>query len=143
MNIPVTILRTGIVLSKNGGVLQKINTPFLLSPLGNGKQYVPWIHIEDLCNLYNKAIEDSAFSGIYNAVAPEHQTNNSFTKTLGKKLKKPVTPFTIPGFILKTILGELAIILLQGSKISAKKTQEKYNFKFTSLEEALENIYFS
>ena len=140
-NIPVTILRTGVVLSKDGGALQKMNTPLFLSALGNGKQYVPWIHIEDLCNLYIKAIEDEAFKGIYNGVAPDHQTNSSFTKSLGQVLKKLITPINVPGFVLKTVLGELAVIVLAGSRVSSKKVEQHYNFEFEDLKKALQHIY--
>jgi len=140
-DIPVTILRTGVVLSKNGGALKKMNTPLFLSSLGNGNQYVPWIHIEDLCNLYVKAIEDASFTGIYNAVAPEHQTNTSFTKILGTTLKKPVTPFNVPSFALKLVLGELATIVLAGSRISTEKIENVYKFNFSKLTDALYDIY--
>lgn len=141
LDIPVTILRTGVVLSKDGGALQKMNTPLFLSALGNGKQYVPWIHIEDLCNLYVNAIEEENFTGIYNASSPEHQTNTSFTKTLGKVLKKPILPINAPKFILKFILGELAVIVLEGSRVSSAKTEKEYNFEYTELEHALKDIY--
>lgn len=141
LNIPVTILRTGVVLSSNGGALKKMNTPLFLSALGTGKQYIPWIHIDDLCNLYVKAIEDVNFTGIYNAVAPEHKTNNDFTKTLAKVVKKPVLPINAPGFILKIVLGELAAIVLEGSRVSAEKTTASYNYKFENLEKALYAIY--
>ncbi|MHC9087934.1 TIGR01777 family oxidoreductase [Tenacibaculum sp. IMCC1] len=141
IDIPVTILRTGVVLSKNGGALQKMNTPLFLSALGNGKQYMPWIHIHDLCELYTKAIEDNGFTGVYNAVAPEHQTNESFTKLLGKVINKPVLPMNAPSFILKIALGEMAYILLKGSRISYEKTSNAYNFIFSNLNTALTNIY--
>ncbi|TCP24635.1 hypothetical protein EV195_10566 [Tenacibaculum skagerrakense] len=141
LNIPVTILRTGVVLSSNGGALKKMNTPLFLSALGTGKQYIPWIHIDDLCNLYVKAIEDDSFTGIYNAVAPEHKTNNDFTKTLAKVVKKPVLPINAPGFILKIVLGELAAIVLEGSRVSAEKTTASYNYKYENLEKALYAIY--
>lgn len=139
LNIPITILRTGIVLAKNGGALQKMNTPLFLSVLGNGKQYMPWIHITDLCNLYTKAIEDATFKGIYNGVA-NNQTNIAFTKELGKVLNKPVLPINVPVFVLKTIFGEMAQILLEGSKISTEKISEKYSFKFNDLKIAFANI---
>ncbi|MFT7900412.1 TIGR01777 family oxidoreductase [Tenacibaculum ascidiaceicola] len=141
IGVPITILRTGVVLSKKGGALQKMNTPLFLSALGNGKQYMPWIHIDDLCRLYIKTIEDNNFSGVYNAVAPEHQTNESFTKLLGKVINKPVLPMNAPSFILKTALGEMAYILLKGSRVSSKKTNSAYNFIFPSLKTALTNIY--
>ncbi|REH50614.1 hypothetical protein C7448_104226 [Tenacibaculum gallaicum] len=141
IDIPVTILRTGIVLSKKGGALQKMNTPLFLSALGNGKQYMPWIHIDDLCNLYIKAIEDKNFTGVFNAIAPEHQTNENFTKILGSVINKLVLPMNAPSFILKTALGEMAYILLKGSKVSSEKTSNTYNFIFPNLKTALTNIY--
>ncbi|SNR15418.1 TIGR01777 family oxidoreductase [Tenacibaculum jejuense] len=141
LKVPVTILRTSVVLSKDGGALKKMNTPLFLSALGSGKQYLPWIHIEDLCNMYVKAVEDSSFTGIYNASSPEHQTNLSFTKVLGKVLGKFVTPFNVPKFVLKLVVGELAVIVLQGSRVSTEKIEKVYNFKYESLKKALENIY--
>lgn len=140
INVHVTILRTGIVLSKSGGALQKINTPFFLAFLGKGNQYMPWIHINDVCGLYKKAIEDNNFKGIFNAIAPEHQTNKSFTKLLGKTINKTVFPIGVPSFILKIILGEMATILLRGSRVSAQKTTKEYNFTYTSLKEAFAQI---
>lgn len=141
LEIPTTILRTGIVLSKKGGALEKMNTPLFLSALGTGNQFMPWIHIEDLCNLFIKAVENNFFSGIYNAVAPEHQTNKSFTKTLGKILKKPVLPMNAPSFVLKTALGELAYLLLNGSRVSSEKaTRMGYKFQYKTLEDALTNL---
>ncbi|MEX6625330.1 TIGR01777 family oxidoreductase [Tenacibaculum salmonis] len=141
LSIPVTILRTGVVLAKNGGALSKINTPLFLSALGTGKQYMPWIHIDDLSNLYLKSITDSNFTGICNAVAPEHQTNENFTKTLSKTIHKPILPLNAPSFILNIILGEMACILLKGSKISSEKTNSSYNFIYPDLKTALKNIY--
>lgn len=141
LKIPVTILRTGVVLTKKRGALNKMNTPIFLSALGNGKQYLPWIHVTDLCFLYLEAIKNPDFKGVFNAVAPEHQTNETFTQVLGKALKKPILPMNAPSFILKTALGEMAYILLNGSRISFQKTIKFYNFKFPSLKSALNNIY--
>ena len=138
-NIPVTILRTSIVLTKKGGALEKMKTPVIL-PLGTGKQYLPWIHIDDLCQMYIMAIEQN-LTGIYNAVAPEHQTSTSFSKELAKYLKRPYLPIGVPSFVLKIIFGELAIILLKGSKISAKKIEKKgYSFRFKTFKKALYNL---
>lgn len=141
LNIPVTIFRTGIVLAKKDSALQRMNTPLFLAALGNGKQYMPWIHIEDLCSLYIEAVENESFSGIFNAVAPEHHTNKSFTKTLGSVIKKPILPVNAPAFVMKLLFGEMATILLQGSRISSKKTTQYYNFTFSNLKEALKNIF--
>jgi uncharacterized protein (TIGR01777 family) len=139
LNIPVTILRTGVVLSKKGGALEKMKTP-VISPLGAGQQYMSWIHIDDLCNVYIKAIEED-FRGVYNTVSPEHQTSNSFSKTLAKATKRPYLPIAVPGFLLKLVFGELAVILLEGSRLSSKKIEEKgFVFKYLNLKEALKSL---
>jgi uncharacterized protein (TIGR01777 family) len=139
-DIPTTILRTGIVLSSNGGALEKMTTP-IVSPLGSGDQYMPWIHIDDLCQLYLSAIQGK-IKGIYNAVAPEYQTNTSFSKKLAKSLGRPFVPFGVPAFGLKTIFGELAIILLTGSRISCEKLMnESFEFKYPKLSEALKDLF--
>lgn len=141
LNIPITILRTGIVLSKKGGALEKMNTPLFLSALGSGNQYMPWIHVDDLCKLYIKAVEDTQFVNIYNSVAPEHQTNENFTKTLGKVIKKVVLPINVPSFVLKTVLGELAYILLKGSRVSSEKLiNQNFTFEYPTLEKALKSF---
>ncbi len=141
LNTSVTILRTGIVLTKLGGALPKINTPLFLAALGTGKQYMPWIHIDDLCNMYVKSVEDIRFTGIYNAVASEHETNESFTKKLSKTIAKPKLPLNAPSFVLKMVLGEMSSILLKGSRVSSVKTSAIYSFIFTDLKSALKNIY--
>ncbi|WP_275316344.1 TIGR01777 family oxidoreductase [Tenacibaculum bernardetii] len=141
LNTSVTILRTGIVLTKLGGALPKINTPLFLAALGTGKQYMPWIHIDDLCNMYVKSVEDVRFIGIYNAAAPEHETNKSFTKKLSKTIAKPIFPLNAPSFVLKMVLGEMSSILLKGSRVSSVKTSTIYSFIFTDLKSALKNIY--
>lgn len=135
----VSILRTGIVLSKNGGALEKMKTP-VVTPLGSGKQYLPWIHIDDLCALYIKCIENN-LEGIFNAVAPEHQTSKSFSKTLAKKISRPFIGIPAPSFALKLLFGEMAIILLEGSRVSSKKIEKSgFSFRFKTLEKALENL---
>ena len=83
LDVPVTILRTGIVLSKTGGALEKMKTP-IIAALGSGNQYLAWIHIDDLCYMYVKSIEGN-LEGIFNAVAPEHHTSKSFSKVLANK----------------------------------------------------------
>lgn len=137
-------IRTGLVLSDKGGALVKLSKIFkkgLGSPLGTGKQYMPWIHIEDLCEIFIKAIEDDKMSGPYNAIAPEHITNNEFSKTLAEVLKKPFWMPKVPAFVLKVVLGELSVMLLQGSRVSAKKIIETgYKFKYISLKNALLNL---
>jgi uncharacterized protein (TIGR01777 family) len=138
-SIPVTILRTGIVLAKKGGALDKMKTP-IISPLGSGKQYLAWIHIDDLCQMYIQSIE-ADLTGIYNAVAPQHQTSITFSKTLAESIKKPYLGIGVPGFMLKLLFGELAVILLEGSRISTKKIEKNgFSFRFKTLKKALYNL---
>ena len=140
LNIPVTILRTGIVLSETGGALEKMKTP-IISPLGSGNQYLPWIHIDDLCGMYTYAIEHH-LEGIYNAVAPDHQTSKTFSKTLAKSVGRPFIGLGVPSFGLKLLFGDMAKILLEGSRLSAKKIEKNgYSFQFENLKKALSNLF--
>ena len=137
--IPVTILRTGVVLSSTGGALEKMRTP-VVTPLGSGKQYLPWIQIDDLCEMYLKVVENN-ITGIYNAVAPEHHTSYSFSKELAKSIQKPFVGIPVPSFLLKIMFGEMAIILLEGSRISAKKVEKSgFSFQFETLKKALNSF---
>jgi len=139
LNIPVTILRTGIVLSEKGGALAKMRLP-VISPLGSGKQYMPWIHIDDLCEMYIQAIEDN-LTGVFNAVGPEHHTSTTFSKALAKSISRPYVGICVPSFMLKLIFGDLSKILLEGSRISSKKIEKKgYSFRFETLKKALNNL---
>lgn len=143
MGILTTILRTGIVLSLNGGVLNKMITPAkfgLNAPLGNGMQYMPWIHITDLCSMYLYLIEYHE-SGIFNAVSSEHCTNLEFSKSLSKVLQKPFFLPHIPSFLLKLMLGKMSAITLQGSRVSNDKIKKAgFNFKLDNLNSALEDL---
>jgi len=139
-NIPVTLLRTGIVLTEKGGALDKMKTP-IISPLGSGKQYLPWIHIDDLCQMYTQSIEGDLI-GIYNAVAPEHHTSITFSKAFAESIKRPYLGIGVPRFMLKLLFGELAVILLEGSRISTKKIEKNgFSFRFKTLKKALHNLY--
>ena len=137
--IPTTILRLGIILSKKGGALKKMKTP-IISPIANGKQFLPWIHIEDVTDMFIFALENS-FTGTYNAVAPEEQTSFSFSKLLAKKMKRPFLPIGVPTFILKLIFGELSIILTTGSRISSKKIRNAgFQFSHKELKKSLNSL---
>lgn len=137
-------IRTGVVLAKQGGALAKMIAPVkmgIASALGNGRQYLPWIHIEDLCSIYMKAIEDSQMNGAYNAVSPDHKTNAEFTRTLAKVLNKPFWFPKVPGIMIKLILGKMSKIVLKGNRISANKIIDSgYKFQFPDLEGALRNL---
>lgn len=140
----VVKLRTGVVLSASEGALEKITFPIKLglgSPVGSGKQYLPWIHIDDLCSMYEQALKSENLRGTYNACAPEHITNEFFTKKLAKVLKKPLIMPKIPETIMKLVFGEMASILLEGSRCSPEKImQTGFVFEYPDLEYALENL---
>jgi len=142
-NMRVVKLRTGMVLSKKGGALDKMTWPAKLgiaSPLGSGKQYIPWIHIHDICQMYLKAIE-SEMSGSYNATAPNPVTNAAFMKTLARVYGKPFFLPNVPAFTLRLMFGEMASIVLGGNNaIPQKIQQEGFAFQYPELRPALENL---
>jgi uncharacterized protein (TIGR01777 family) len=138
-------VRTGVVLTDKGGVLGRMATTVKMgigSPLGSGKQYIPWIHIDDLCNLYLKAVEDQSMTGAWNAVAPEHITNRELMQTLAKVLEKPFFFPAVPSLVLKILFGKMSGIILKGSRVSAGKIiSSGYNFEYPNLENALRNLF--
>ena len=137
-------IRTGVVLSKQGGVLPKIIIPIKLgigSAIGDGNQYFPWIHIDDLCSIYLKAIEDTKMIGAYNAVAPEYITNRQFMETIARNLDKPFWFPKIPAIAIKVILGKMSEMILTGSRISSDKIKNSgFVFRYPNLESALEQL---
>ncbi len=137
-------IRTGVVLSKQGGALAKMIAPVKMgigSAIGNGKQYLPWIHIDDLCGIYIKAIEDTQMSGAYNAVSPNPTTNKNFMETLSLVLKKPFWFPIVPAIAIKMLYGKMSEMILNGNKISSEKIKMTgYNFLFPELQSALNDI---
>jgi NAD dependent epimerase/dehydratase family enzyme len=102
---------------------------------------MPWIHIEDICSVYELALKNPAMDGAYNAVSPQHATNKDLTKKIAQILEKPLFMPNIPGFVLKLIFGELANAILEGSRASSKKLQDTgFQFKFPDLEKALKDL---
>ncbi len=140
----VVAIRTGVVLSPEGGALEKIKQPIKMgvgSALGSGKQYVPWLHLDDICGIYLKAVQDSSVKGIFNAVASEHCTNKGLVQAIAKVLNKKLWAPKVPAFMLKLIFGEMSVIVLEGSRISNKKIKAVgYTFKYDSLDTALKNL---
>lgn len=129
---PVVKLRTSLVLSPRGGALKQLSAPVKLgfgAPLGNGKQWLPWISLRDLVAMYIYAL-DGNLQGVYNAVAPEFISNKEITKRIAKALHKPLWLPPVPGFLLKLVLGELADTVLCGVRASSAKIQEA-GFQFT------------
>jgi uncharacterized protein len=138
----VVKLRTAVVLGKDGGALETIARPVRMwagAALGSGKQYFPWIHIDDLCALYLRAIEDEKMEGVYNATAPQHATNAELTKAIAEVLNKPLVLPNVPAFALKLAFGQLSGIILEGSRVSAQKILNTgFKFKYPELKPALE-----
>jgi hypothetical protein len=100
-----------------------------------------WIHLDDLCRIFIKAVEDETLQGAYNGVAPNPVTNKEFTRSLGKVLHKPIILPGVPSFALKFLLGEMADMVLKGAKISSAKIQKAgFQFKFSNLENALSDL---
>lgn len=139
----VAILRTGVVLSNKGGMIPEIIKPFkwgLGSIMGNGKQFFSWIHISDMINAMKFIIENDSLSGTINMTSPNPVTNKIFSKTLAKQLHRPCW-FKIPSVALSWILGEASTLILGSQRAIPKKLLEaSYKFKYTSIEEALEDI---
>lgn len=144
LNIRVAKLRIGIVLSDKGGALVEMAKPIRLgagAALGSGKQYMSWIHLDDLCEMFIKAVEDETMRGAYNAVTGDYVTNQELTKLIAKTLRKPLLLPNIPAFVMRIIVGEMAVIVVNGSKISAEKIKKAgFKFRHSKLEEALESL---
>jgi len=137
-------LRIGIVLSEKGGALAEMAKPIRFgvgAPLGSGTQYLSWIHIDDLCAMFIQAAEDQSWHGAYNAVGINWVTNAELTKAIAHVLKKPLWLPPIPHFVMNLFLGEMAGMVLNGSKVSPAKIQKAgFQFKYTELKEALKSL---
>jgi uncharacterized protein len=136
-------IRSALVLDKDDSALSGLMKPgkfgFLVR-LGGGKQYMPWIHIDDLCNIYLKGIQDQGMKGAYNAAAPDYITHGQFIRVLAKIMKRPLL-LPVPGFIIRMILGEMSAVILKGSRVSSEKIiNAGYRFHFSKAEDALENV---
>jgi hypothetical protein len=144
LGIRVARIRTGVVLANGSGalpVLARTVKLFAGAPLGNGQQYIPWIHINDLSNIYLFAIDNKTIHGAYNASAPSPVTNKHFTELLGRVLHRPIWPIAVPGFLLKLILGEKAVVVLNGQRTTSEKIRlAGFHFQFTDAELALKDL---
>ena len=143
LNSRTVMIRTGLVLGKNEGFLKKLTPLFkyrLGSALGSGKQYMPWIHVDDLCAIYYQAIVDPAMSGPYNAAINDNTTNSVFSKTLACVFGYSIWLPNVPAFVLKLFMGQMAIIVLTGRRVSSDKIEQTgFKFQFENLEGALRN----
>ncbi|MEJ2194090.1 MAG: TIGR01777 family oxidoreductase [Ignavibacteriaceae bacterium] len=136
-------VRTGLVLNKNEGLIKQMLPTFKMflgGYLANGKQWFPWIHIDDIVGIYLHAIENERLRGAINGASPGIVRNKEFSKTLGKVMNRP-SLFPIPKFALKLVTGELGEYAVMGQRTSVEKIiKSGYKFMFENLEEALKNI---
>ena len=144
LDIRTCYLRTGIVLEKNGGALAKMLPPFkfgLGGPMGSGKQFMSWIHRDDLVAMICHIIETESLSGPVNGTAPTPVNNKTFSKALGKALNRPAF-MPLPGFVLKMLMGDMGKeLLLCGQRVLPVKAQESgFKFKYPELDDALNAI---
>jgi uncharacterized protein (TIGR01777 family) len=144
MGIKLVTLRTGIVLAKEGGAIDKFKQPLrfgVATVLGSGKQMVSWIHIEDLVRLFIRALEHEPMEGVYNAVAPAPVSNKTLMLTLAQRIKgKYFTAFHVPVFLLKLVLGEMSIEVLKSATVSCIKLHaENFSFIYPGIEVAIDD----
>jgi uncharacterized protein len=141
--IKSTMLRQGIVLSNKGGALTKFLPPFKFfigGALGNGRQWFPWIHIDDLIAIYLFILDNTEISGPVNAVSPENVRMNEFAKTLGRILRRP-SIFKVPEFVLKILVGDAASTIVSSQRVIPQKLiDHDFKFKFENLDEALRDL---
>lgn len=143
LGIRTVKIRTGLVLGKDEGLLKKLTPMFKLklgSALGSGKQYMPWIHIDDLCGIYLEAINNPNMKGAYNAAIDDNTTNAVFSERLAKVFGYSIWLPNVPAFLLKIVLGEMAQILLTGQRASSDKIESTgFKFQHQVLENALKD----
>lgn len=144
LGISTSILRIGLVLTREGGALPKMEQMarfYMASPLGTGKQYYSWIHLTDLVHLF-LFIMKQRLAGIFNAVAPKPETNKVFTQVLCQAINKKMILPAVPAWVLHIVLGEKAMLVTQGQRISCEKVlKQGFEFQYVSLNEALDSIY--
>ena len=143
LGISNSAVRIGIVLSEKGGALEKMAQPvkmFVGAPLGSGRQYMSWIHIDDLCSIFMHLM-DNKLDGIYNGTAPKPETNKEFTKKLASACKRPLFLPNVPDFALKLLVGEMQVMLTGGNNVSSEKIENSgFKFQFPSLDSALKDL---
>ena len=141
--VRVCLLRTGLVLSKSGGLLGKMLLPFKLglgARLGSGKQWMSWVHIEDYVAMTLRLLQDGQMSGPFNMTAPNPVTNAEFTRTLARAIHRPAL-FFVPGIMLRIAMGERAALLLEGQRVlPANLTDAGYQFKYPKLRNTLDAL---
>ncbi len=139
----VCLLRTGVILAKEGGALSKMKLPFRMGvggPIGSGKQYMPWIHLDDMLSAILWLLESPGLRGPFNMVAPYAVRNEQFAAILGEAMHRPAFMRT-PAAAIKLIMGESAILVLGGQHVLPRRLEESgFTFRWYRLEEALEDV---
>lgn len=139
----LVIVRIGVVLSRDGGALAQMLTPFKLGvggPVGNGRQWMSWIHHDDVVGIILHALDHADASGCVNAVAPEPVTNKQFSKALGRALGRP-SFFPVPVFMLRLRFGQVAEVIATGQRALPKRIVELgYHFRFPVIDDALADV---
>lgn len=138
----VVTVRTGVVLDRSGGALAKM-LPFFRAgiggPVAGGRQYIPWVHVDDLVGIYLRAVDDPRWQGPVNAAAPEPATNRDFSRALGRALHRPAV-LPVPKLALRVLYGEMADIVAEGQRaVPARATELGYEFRHPDLQRALED----
>jgi uncharacterized protein (TIGR01777 family) len=137
----VCILRTGVVITKRGGALQKMLLPFKLGlggPIGDGSQYMSWIHLEDMLQGIAHLIANESCQGVYNFTAPNPVTNAEFSRELAASLSSPCV-FKVPEFVLRMMMGEMADLVLYGQRVIPSRLEESgYKFIYPTISQALD-----
>ncbi|MFM6953387.1 MAG: TIGR01777 family oxidoreductase [Sphingobacteriaceae bacterium] len=145
LGLRIVKFRTGIVLDKEGGALPPMALPVKLglgASLGSGKQWISWIHWQDVVNMYVFALEQGTLKGVYNMAAPEPITNKAFTQALAKQFKRPLWLPGVPSILLKAILGERSVAILGSTRVQVAKIQEAgFSFLYPSISSALKELY--
>lgn len=140
----LVILRTGIVLSKEGGAYPEFRKPLnfgVAAILGNGKQVVSWIHMDDLVRMYVEAIENKTMQGVFNAVAPHPVNNKTLVLQIAKQRKRFYIPANVPSFVLKIMLGEMSIEVLKSATVSSGRIEAAgFQFLFPTIETAIRKL---
>jgi uncharacterized protein (TIGR01777 family) len=138
------IIRSGVILERNEGVYKSLSQLIKFgfgSAVGSGKQYMPWIHIQDLVRMFKFVLDDTSQHGIFNGVAPQQITNLHMMQAIAKGLHKSIYLPNVPKFILQLIFGEMSIVILEGSQVSAEKiVKAGFKFKFDSIENAVNHL---
>jgi uncharacterized protein len=143
-HLKIAKIRTGLVLSGQGGALPKISKPvknYAGAAFGSGEQWQSWIHIHDLAGIFLFILEHQ-LEGVYNAVAPNPVTNNKLIREIAAVLHKPLLLPNIPKFMLQLMLGEMAYMLLSSQRVSSKKLENKgFSFEHSNIRHALEQLF--